>query len=139
MFSVTFRYHVEQGGKMSQKLAVRLLVLFVSICLMTGSALAQNKNTGNKATPPAASSKSEKSATKGEKKSELIDINSASKQQLMTLPGIGDAYSQKIIENRPYRGKNDLVRKNIVPQATYDKISDQIIARQATAAPAKKK
>ena len=121
------------------KLAVRLLVLFVSICLMTGSALAQAKDTGKKTTPPAASSKSEKSATKGEKKSELIDLNSASKRELMTLSGIGDAYAQKIIDNRPYRGKNDLVRKNIVPQATYDKISDQIIARQATAAPAKKK
>jgi len=139
MFYTTFRYHVEQGGKMSKRLAVRLLVLSVSICLMAGSALAQTKNTGKKATPPAASSKSEKSATKGEKKSELIDINSASKQELMTLPGIGDAYSQKIIENRPYRGKNDLVRKNVIPQATYDKISEQIIARQATAAPAKKK
>ena len=57
----------------------------------------------------------------------------------MTLSGIGDAYAQKIVDNRPYRGKNDLVRKNIIPQATYDKISDQIIARQGTAAAAKKK
>jgi len=124
---------------MSQKLAARLLVLFVTVCLVTGSAFVQTKGTGKKATPPAASAKSEKSATKAEKKSELIDINSASKKELMTLSGIGDAYAQKIVDNRPYRGKNDLVRKNIIPQATYDKISDQIIARQGTAAAAKKK
>jgi len=111
---------------MKQKLSLTLLVLFVSVCLVTGAALGQGKDTGKKGAPPA--------AAKAEKKGQLIDINSASKQELMTLPGIGDAYSQKIIDNRPYRGNNDLVRKNIVPQATYDKISDQIIAKQATGA-----
>src|SRR6266571_9211737 len=113
--------------KMKRKLVVTLIVLLVSISLAAGSALAQGKDTGKKATPPVAAA---------QQKAELMDINSASKQELMTLPGIGDAYSQKIIDNRPYRGKNDLVRKNIIPQATYDKISDQIIARQGTAAPA---
>ena len=109
---------------MRQKLSLALLVLFVSVCLATGAALAQGKDTGKKAGPPAASSKAQ-----------LIDVNSASKQELMTLPGIGEAYAQKIIDNRPYRGKNDLVRKNLIPQTTYDKISDQIIAKQNTAAP----
>jgi len=61
----------------------------------------------------------------------LIDINTASKADLMTISGIGDAYSQKIIDGRPYKRKDELVTRKIVPQTTYDKIKDQIIAKQS--------
>jgi len=59
-----------------------------------------------------------------------LDINSASKDQLMALPGVGTAYGQKIIDGRPYASKNQLRSRNIIPQSVYQKISGMIIAKQ---------
>ena len=64
------------------------------------------------------------------KKADLIDINSASEKDLMTLKGIGDARAKAIVKGRPYKGKNELVDKKIIPEAVYNDIKDQIIAKQ---------
>ena len=95
-----------------------LLVLVTALALF--AAPADDKKAAKKAAPVADA-----------KSAELIDVNSATAAQLKALPGIGDAYSAAIIKNRPYNGKDDIVAKAGVPQATYDKIKDKIIAKQA--------
>ncbi|PYN27346.1 MAG: hypothetical protein DMD99_02725 [Candidatus Rokuibacteriota bacterium] len=110
---------------MFRLVAVLIAVLFATASLGFAPALAQTK------TDAPAKKEAAKSDTKSEaKKKELLDINSASPDQLKTLPGIGDAYAKKIVEGRPYARKDELAKKNIVPQGTYDKIKDQIIAKQ---------
>ena len=63
-------------------------------------------------------------------KVELLDINSCAREQLVALPGVGDSYADKIIKGRPYKAKNELVTRQIVPEASYKKFAALIIARQ---------
>lgn len=94
-----------------------LALLCATLIGFTLPAVAAEKDA--KAAPKAAAAKDDK-----------IDINRAKAEELMKLEGIGDARAKAIIKGRPYKGKDDLVAKNIIPQAVYDKIADQIIAKQ---------
>ena len=105
----------------------RALAVLFMLSLFATASFAQGGTAASGKDATATKKKSDTAATKT-KKADLVDINAASKEDLTALPGIGDAYSQKIIDGRPYNSKRDLLTKKIVPQATYDQIKDKIIA-----------
>ena len=103
--------------------AALLVVLAIGIAPVWA---AQKKTTTKPTTTAASTTKAPAKASAVT----LLDINSATKEQLQTLPGIGDAYAQKIIAGRPYTRKDQLVSRSVIPQAPYDKIKDSVIAAQ---------
>lgn len=111
-------------------------LLFITGILGTSPAFSAEKSTTT-TTPASEKSKAatpaKVEAPKATSKSEPLDINSASVDELKALKGIGDAYAKKIVDNRPYKRKDELTRKKVIPQATYDGIKDQIIAHQVKA------
>ena len=101
----------------ARSLPALLLPLLLGVC---GTVLAADKDSKAPA----------KAATAQPAADNKIDINRAKADELMKLDGIGEARAKAIIKGRPYKAKDELVDKNIVPQAVYDKIKEQIIAKQ---------
>jgi DNA uptake protein ComE-like DNA-binding protein len=101
---------------------MKKLVAAVAVALFAVSGLALAKDDAKKAAPVA------------EKKAEaLLDLNTASREELVKLKGIGDVRADAIIKGRPYKGKNELVDRKIVPENVYNDIKDQVIAKQGDA------
>ena len=120
----------------------KLLLLLSALVLATSLSFAQNDQTGastspNQSTTTTTTKKARKSSTASDtssKTSGKLDLNTATKDQLMSLPGITDADAQKILDGRPYRAKNQLLSKGIISKDEYAKIKGQIVAHRSKTA-----
>ena len=124
-----------------RKLWILLLTAMLGLMFIAGSservwAGANSSAASSQSAQTSPAPATEKSAKGAAATGEKVDINSATKEQLDALPGIGEAYAQKIIDNRPYHTKRDLVTKKVIPASTYTKIKDQIVAQHEKGAKA---
>ena len=114
---------------------IRLVVLTLAVTVFGAMAPAQTAGAARSATPAKTAAKTapkaaDKAADKAAPAAGLVDLNTATLADLKTLNGIGDAYAAAIIRNRPYANKTQLKTKNVVPDGTYNKIKDKVIAKQ---------
>lgn len=109
----------------------RMLALSTALLLVGSLAVVPDAFAQAKKDPAATTTKAD--AKQSDSKKAPLDINTASAGELMALPGIGEAYSKKIIDNRPYQKKDQLVSKKVIPEQTYQGIKDEIIAKQTAA------
>ncbi len=109
-----------------------LLGLLTALALAAAPmAHAADAKTADSPAPAAARKAAESAAPAAQKAGEKLDINSASAEQLAQLKGIGPVRAEAIIKGRPYKGKDELPRRKIIPKSVYDQIKDDIIAKQS--------
>jgi len=113
-----------------KRFGMLLLVLFVIGGIAAGTSQGYAQKTA-KVEKSAGTATTAKVAKEEAAKGALVDLNTATVDQLKTLPGIGDAYAKAIVDGRPYKAKTDLTKRKILPAATYKKIANLVIAKQA--------
>jgi competence protein ComEA len=113
------------------RLSATILALVIAFPVFAQSTSPPRKTapTNPSATAPAKAATPDATAP-APSQDDLVDINTASAAELKAIPGIGDMYSAKIVAGRPYKMKDQLVSRKVVPQATYDKIKEKIVAKQ---------